>query len=81
MLKVGDVVNILTPRVFKDEDRKYRSNKVISILKKNRYNMYICEDIVTKIKTTITDIDIITSKYKAKDYEEYKNCKNPVIKL
>lgn len=78
MLKIGDFVDILTPRIVRNENEKYRKHKVISIVKKHRYNMYICEDLETKIKTTITDI---TSKYSIESNKEYKNSKNPVIRL
>lgn len=81
MLKIGDIVNILIPRIYRDDNQKYRKNKVISIIKKQRYNMYICEDIETKVKTTITDIDIVTSKYSIENKREYKNCKSPLVKL
>lgn len=81
MLKIGDFVDILTPRIVRNENEKYRKHKVISIVKKQRYNMYICEDLETKIKTTITDMDIVTSKYSIESNKEYKNSKNPVIRL
>lgn len=88
-LKIGDVVGILNPNYSKvKEDRKYIKHRVVSIVKKSRYNMYICEHLKTKTKSTITDIDLVNTitvlnavTASKKNYISYKNEHNPPVKF
>ena len=83
MLKIGQVIGILNP-LYNDGnngERRYIKHKVISIVKKNKYNMYICENIQTKTRTTVTDIDVITSKTARATKAGYKNKIRPIIKF
>ena len=61
MLKVGQVVKILSPRQNEREDGAYSTYKVIQILDKEGYHMYLCENVKTKVKCAITDQDVSSS--------------------
>lgn len=52
--KIGDIVKLNEYR--KGENRK-RDYVIINIYKKKGYNMYLCENVKTKIKSTFTDFD------------------------
>ena len=83
MLKVGMVIGIVNPRrnEFYGSDR-YIKHRVISIIHREDYNMYVCEDIKTKVKNTITDVDIITSLNNREGYDAKKYSKDlPNVKF
>lgn len=83
MLKVGMIIGIVNPRrnEFYGSDR-YIKHKVISIIPKEDYNMYVCEDIKTKTKSTITDLDIMVSLNNKKGYDAKKYSKElPMVKF
>lgn len=54
-MKLGDEIRILerTPQY-----KYYSTYKIIKIYDKKLFNMYLCENIKTKCKTTFTDKDL-----------------------
>lgn len=71
-MKIGDTFEILE---YCYENSYYAEYRVIEIIKKktgrNKFNMYLCENMKTRVKETITDIDL---KLKEKDYYKIKKC-------
>lgn len=72
-MKIGDTFEILE---YCFENSYYAEYRVIGITKKKiyrrTYNMYLCENMKTRVKTTITDIDL---KLKEKDCYKKRKCK------
>lgn len=72
-MKIGDTFEILEYYI---ENSYYAEYRVIGITKKKiynkTYNMYLCENMKTRVKTTITDIDL---KLEEKEWLKNKKCK------
>ena len=58
-MKLGDEIRILerTPQY-----KYYSTYKIVQILDKKGYNMYLCENLKTKCKTTFTDKDLASAE-------------------
>ena len=54
--KVGDIIKIIEHG--NGNVRYYILAKVLKIIEKRGYNMYLCQNIKTKCRTTITDWDV-----------------------
>ena len=83
MLEIGQVIGILNP-LYNDGgegEARYIKHRVISVIKKEKYNMYMCENLKTKLKAIVTDIDVITSKSARVLKTSYKNKARPIIKF
>lgn len=53
-MKIGEEVEILEEVVF---GKRFIKVKIIKIYKKKLYNMYLCENLKNKQRTTFTDMD------------------------
>lgn len=75
-MKIGDTFEILE---YCFENSYYAEYRVVGITKKKiykrYYNMYLCENMKTRVKTTITDIDL-----KLEEKDSYKKRKNKKIR-
>jgi len=75
-MKIGDTFELLE---YCFENSYYAEYRVIDIIKKKiynkTYNMYLCENMRTKVKATITDIDL-----RLEEMDYYKQGKKPKIR-
>lgn len=57
-VKVGTLVDLLSPRLSERDEYTYSEYKVIEAHEKKGYIMYLCENTKTRVKTSFTSKDI-----------------------
>jgi len=66
MKKVGDIVKILENST--GGRRRYVFAKVIQVIPKKKNNMYLCQNVVSGCRITVTDFDLKDRPFRGKKF-------------